>query len=81
MAIEYQLQVRNEENSDNDEEIVQIYEITHKQGSEVTRKAQKAAEIRALLAQGEESCRHFYDSDSELSDWSDDEDKEPVFPR
>ena len=76
-------QVRQNENSgDEDDEGIQIYEITHKQESAVTRAARKAAEIRAMLAEGEEQCRKFYETDSELSDWSEEEDnKTPVFPK
>ena len=58
---------------EDDDEGIQIYEINQK-GSEVTNALRKAAEIRALLAEGEEPCRHFSSSgDSDLSDWSEDE--------
>ena len=54
-------QVRQQEDvgSDDDNEKI-VYEIIHNPRSEITKAAKKAAEIRALLADGEEPCRHFY---------------------
>ena len=76
-------QVRQQEDagSDEDNENIKIYEIIHNPRSEITKAAKKAAEIKALLAEGEEPCRHFYSDDSDLSDWSEDENEiEPNFP-
>jgi hypothetical protein len=55
-------QVRQQEDagSDEDNENIKIYEIIHNPRSEITKAAKKAAEIKALLAEGEEPCRHFY---------------------
>ena len=76
-------QVRQQEDagSDEDNENIKIYEIIQNPRSEITKAAKKAAEIKALLAEGEEPCRHFYSDDSDLSDWSEDENEmEPNFP-
>lgn len=72
LALSNSDKVRQDERSDDEEnESIKIYEITHQAESEVTKAAKKLAAIKALLAEGEEPCRRFFDSDSDLSDWSD----------
>lgn len=49
----------NDDNSDDDQDIQMLLKDIV-QESEASKNARKAHQIRALLAEGEEKCRHFY---------------------
>ena len=59
-------EIKVNDNSDDDDEDIQMLLKDIVQESEASKSARKAQEIRALLAEGEEKCRHFYSGNSIL---------------